>query len=190
MTRLRLDVVRGIRVQLYAAIARANWLLLRRIRAADLQAALTSEVDRLGEAAYFALQMPSRAVMIAVNLSVAALIAPILTLCAVVTGVIIAWLVRSRLGESLGLGVRLSDAYRNLHRQISEFLAGLKITKSLGSEERHIGAFNNAVEEVDFQLLAFTRQCCDGEVFTRCCRCNGRGHFRLGQCCLCSSFYL
>ena len=56
MTRLRLDVVRDIRVQLYSAIARANWLLLRRIRAADLQAALTSEVDRLGEAAYFALQ--------------------------------------------------------------------------------------------------------------------------------------
>ena len=157
MTRLRLDVVRGIRVQLYAAIAHANWLLLRRIRAADLQAALTSEVDRIGEAAYLALHMPSRAIMIVINLAVAALIAPTLTFCAVVTGVIIASLVRSRLGESLVLGVRLSERIRNLHRQISEFLAGLKITKSLGSEERHIGAFNNAVEEVDSQVLAFTR---------------------------------
>jgi ATP-binding cassette subfamily C protein len=40
---------------------------------------------------------------------------------------------------------------------VSEFLAGLKITKSLGSEERHIRAFNNAVWEVDAQLLAYTR---------------------------------
>ena len=32
MARLQLDVVRGIRVRLYAAIARAHWLLLRRIR--------------------------------------------------------------------------------------------------------------------------------------------------------------
>jgi ATP-binding cassette subfamily C protein len=157
MTRLRLDVVRGIRVQLYAAIAHAIWLLLRRIRAADLQAALTSDVDRLGDAVYFALQMPSRAIIIGISLAVAGLIAPIITLSAVITGIIIASLVHSRLGESLGLGVRLSDAQRNLHRQVSEFLGGLKITKSLGSEERHIGAFANAVEEVDFQILAFSR---------------------------------
>jgi ATP-binding cassette subfamily C protein len=157
LARLRLDVVRGIRVQLYAAIAHANWLLLRRIRAADLQAALTSEVDRIGQAAYLALHMPSRAITIAINLGVAALIAPALTFCAVATGVISASLVRGRLGESLILGVRLSEAYGKLHRQISEFLAGLKITKSLGSEKGHVHAFTKAVEEVDHQVLAFTR---------------------------------
>jgi ATP-binding cassette subfamily C protein len=127
------------------------------MRRADLQAALTAEVDRLGEATDFALQMPSRAVMITIHLVIAGLIAPILTFCAVGTGLLIAWLVRSHLGESFDLGVRLSDAYRELHRQVLEFLAGLKITKSLGSEERHIAAFDNAVEEVDAQLLAYTR---------------------------------
>jgi ATP-binding cassette subfamily C protein len=157
MARLRLDVVRKIRVQLYSAIACANWLLLRRMRAADLHAALITEVNRLGEGAYLALNIPSRVSTFCINLLVATMIAPTLTFCAVVAGVIIASLVRSRLGESLVLGVRLSDAHRHLHRQVSEFLAGLKITKSLGSEERHIGAFNNAVEEVDFQVLAFTR---------------------------------
>ena len=156
-TRLRLEIVRDVRVELYAAIARANWLLLRRLRGADLQAALTSEIDRLSEAVDFALQMPSRIVMITVHLFIAALIAPILTLCAVGTGLFIVWLVRRRLDESLGLGVRLSEAYKGLHRHLSEFLAGLKITKSLGSEERHIGAFKSAIEEVDSQVLAFTR---------------------------------
>src|SRR4051812_46001954 len=61
MTRLRLDVVRKIRVQLYSAIACTDWLLLRRMRTADLHAALISEVDRLGEGAYLALNIPSRA---------------------------------------------------------------------------------------------------------------------------------
>ncbi len=153
--RLRLDVVRGIRVKLYAAIARTHWLLLRQIRRADLQSALTSEVDRLGEAVYFALHIPSRAITLVIALAVGVLIAPTFTLCAMVIGVIIASLVRSRLGESLVLGVGLSDAYTNFHRQISDFLAGLKITKSLGSEERHISAFNTAGKEIDFQLLAF-----------------------------------
>ena len=109
--------------------------------------------------------MPYRAITLVITLVVAVLITPTLTLCAVVTGVIIASLVRSRLGESVVLGAGLSDAYGNFHQQISEFLGGLKITRSLGSQERHIGAFNDAGEEVISFLLAFTRSAATAKLF-------------------------
>ena len=156
-TGLRLNFLRDTRVGLYSAIAHANWAFLRQRRPADLLSALTAETDRLDSAVYYALQLPGRAVLITANVAAACLIAPAPTFAALGVGLLLAWLVRGRLAESLRLGGMLSTAYQDYYHLVSEFLAGLKITKTFVAEDRHVSAFAGALDEVRDNLVSFTR---------------------------------
>jgi ATP-binding cassette subfamily C protein len=127
--------------------------------------ALTAEIDRLNSAAIFALEMPGRAMMIGANVVVAFLIAPGFTLFALAIGSFLAWLVRNWLAESLKLGETLSAAYKNFYHQISEFFAGLKITKSYVAEDRHVTAFAKAIDEVNDNLLSYLRSNANARLF-------------------------
>lgn len=152
---LKLDLIREARVRLYSAIARAGWPFLRQNRRSDYLTALTSETDRLDQAVHFALETPSRAVMIGAHVIAACAIAPGLSLGALSTGFLLAWLVRGRLLESLRIGAMLSRAYKEFYHEISEFLAGLEITKSLVAEERYIAAFASRIDDVNRQLASY-----------------------------------
>ena len=154
---LRLYVVRGIRIALYSGIAHANWLFLKKMRTSDLLSALTTETDRIDRAIHYSLEMPGRATMIGAHVVVAFLIAPALTLLALATGIILAWLVRGRLVESLRIGKALSEAYKQFHLQISELLAGLKITKSYCAEDPYVTAFAEAINNVNDSFLSYLR---------------------------------
>lgn len=156
LTALRLNFLRDVRVDLYSAIAHANWTFLRQRRPADLLAALTAETDRLDTAVYFALQMPGRAVVVAAHVAAAAMIAPTLTAAALGTGVLLAWLVRGQLRESLRLGETLSESYQDYNHLVTEFLAGLKIAKTYVAEDQYVSAFAGAVDGVKDNLLSFT----------------------------------
>ena len=157
LSSLRFNFSREIQVRLYSAIAHANWAFLRRRRPADLLAALTTETDRLDAAVSYALELPGRAIIIAANIGAAMLIAPTLTLAVLTTGFVLVWMIRSRLIESLRLGEQLSIANQEYHHLVSEFLAGLKITKSYVAEDQYISAFAGAVDELRDNLLSFTK---------------------------------
>ena len=155
--KLRLQLIRNIRIRLYSAIAHASWSFLRGNRRADYLTALTSETDRLDRAAYFALELPARAMMIGANAVAACLIAPILSVAALASGLLIALLARGRLVESLRLGEMLSASSRELYHEISEFLGGLKLTKSYVAEDRYVTIFARAIDDVNSHLLSYTR---------------------------------
>src|SRR5262249_7744034 len=162
---LRLDLVRDIRIGLYSDIAHANWPFLRRMRPTDLLTVLTAETERLDFAVRRALETPAQAMLIGVNAVVAFLIAPTLTLLALATGSVLAWLARNWLVETLLLGERLSAAYKNFHRQDSQFLAGLKITKSYVAEDRHVTAFAGAIDEVKDNFLSYVSSQANARLF-------------------------
>ena len=140
------------------------------MRPTDLLSAVTVETDRLNSAALYALEIPGRAVMIGANVAVASMIAPALTLLALATGSFLAWLVRGWLAESLHLGETLSAAYNNFFHQISEFLAGLKITKSYVAEDRHVTAFAKAINEVNDNLLSYMRSYTNARLYQEIAR--------------------
>ncbi|RTL82487.1 MAG: ABC transporter ATP-binding protein [Hyphomicrobiales bacterium] len=157
LTNLRLNFLSETRVRLYSAIAHANWSFLRRLRPADLLAALTAETDRLDTAVYYALQMPSRMLLIGAHIAAACVIAPVLTLAALAVGFSLVWIARGRLSESLRLGEALTTAYQDYQHAVSEFLAGLKIAKSYVAEEQYVSAFATTVDEIRRNFLSFVK---------------------------------
>ena len=162
---LQLDLIRNVRVDLYSAIAHANWSFLRHARRSEFLSALTVETDRLDLAVHFALEMPARAMMMGAYLITACLIAPALALGALTIGFLLACLARGRLTESLRLGESLSAAYEELYHRISEFLAGLKITKSCVSEDLYVTAFAEAINEVKGSLLSYVSSQANARAF-------------------------
>ena len=92
---------------------------------------------------------------------------PGLTLGALGTGLLLVWLVRGRLVESLRLGETLSATYENFYHQASEFLAGLKITKSHVAEDRHVLAFASANNEIRDNLLSHIRSRANAQVLQK-----------------------
>jgi ATP-binding cassette, subfamily C, bacterial len=162
---LRLQLIRDIRVRLYSAIAHASWSFLRQNRRADYLTALTAETDRLDQAVYFALEIPARAMIIGAHIVAACLIAPILSLAALASGLLIAFLVRGRLVESLRLGERLSASSKELYHEISEFLGGLKVTKSYAAEDRYVTIFARAIDDVKGNLLSYTKSHLNARLF-------------------------
>ncbi len=162
---LRLNLIRDAQVELYAAIGHANWSFLREKRRATLLSALTAECDRFDSAFHYALDMLNKAILIVAHVIAACLIAPTLTFGALGTGLLLAWLVRARLIESLRLGEALSSAYENFHHQASEFLAGLKIAKSYGAEDLHVSALSRVIDEVRDNWLSYVRSGANARLF-------------------------
>lgn len=157
MTRLRLTLVSTLRVRLYGAIAKASWPFLASRRQSDLAASLLTEMDRIGQGTFFALQCPARLVSLAAHVVVAFALAPLFSLLALATGLGLAWLLRSHLGRSLALGRSLTTANRALHGEVAEFLAGIKLTKAHANEDRHVAAFSRRIHTVTGQIADFSR---------------------------------
>jgi ATP-binding cassette subfamily C protein len=155
---IELDFLRDVRISLFSDIARANWSFLRRKRPADLMSSLTNETGRLSTAVYFALQLPARAIIVAAHVVTASLLSLKLTLAAVGTGLLLAWLMRSRLTESFRLGKTLSAANERYYHSITEFFAGLKIAKSYLAENQYVSAFATASDEVRDNYYSFTKR--------------------------------
>lgn len=155
LTDIRLHMIARLRVRLYRAIAHASWPFLSQSRSADLSAALITEVDRVGQGTFFALQFPARALTILVHLAVAFLLAPELSLLALATGVLLALAVRRRMLQSLTLGGTLTEANRDMHREVSEFLGAIKVTKSHAAEDRHVAAFGRRVDAISAAVYGF-----------------------------------
>ena len=157
LLRSELELTRAVRIDLYSAIARASWAFLRIRRSSEFMASLTAETGRMARAIHFALEAPARAIMIAIYISIAFLIAPTMSAAALAAGAGLFWLSKRYLAESLALGERLTRSFRALQHQMTEFLAGLKVTKIFGAHERHIEAFANALAGVDRDMAAYAR---------------------------------
>lgn len=149
LSRLRLNIIRDMRVKLYAATAHADSAFLRRKRPAEFLSTITADGDRVDAGLHFLIEVPNRMVTIAAHILVAFLISPMLTVSALFLGAFIAWLVRSQMTESLRLGRALSSAYESYFHQISQFLSVLSLTKVFVCEERHSAALAHSLDSIN-----------------------------------------
>ncbi len=157
VVRTHLTLLRNVRLELYSAIAQASWTHLRRRNNAEFQTALTSQSGRLGQAIHFVLAMPARLMMLCIYILIALVLAPAMTGMAMLCGMLLLWLTRHYLTQSMEVGERLSESFQKLHLQMGEFLAGLKVAKMFGVQDRHIATFSDVLENVDRNMVDYER---------------------------------
>jgi ATP-binding cassette subfamily C protein len=154
--------VDAMRLRLFRAIGGARWTRIAATRGADLQQALTGDVERVRAAVYNLLLLIQAVLMVAIYAVLAAAISPAMTLFAMVMGgaVLLAlYPVRRRatlFGETLGAS--LADQ----QHMISEFLSGMKVAKAFNAEAGYVARLETMLHDVRREMLRFARATANG----------------------------
>ena len=147
----------ALRERLYSAIARAQWLVVSRIRSSDFTYALTTAIDQVDNGANNVLFLIATAVVALVYSLIAIRVSP--SMSAIVLGASILLLVAERARTLLGKrrGEQVTESTTALFATASEQIGGLKTAKSYGHEERHLALFVEIGKQVNLARLGLTR---------------------------------
>ena len=145
---LEYEFVVRLREKLYRAIANTNWLFFARNRVSGFTHALTIEMERIGAATYYILNLLATGIVAAVyilfTLKLSAMMTGLVFLC----GIGLMFLLKKKTKVAYETGEGLSEAMSGLYNAISEHLNGMKTAKSYGVEEHHIKIFKRLAEQV------------------------------------------
>jgi ATP-binding cassette subfamily C protein len=145
---LEYEFVVRLREKLYQAIARTNWLFFARSRVSDFTHALTIEMERIGAATYFILNLLATSIVAIVYIIFALRLSAMMTGLVFLCGIGLMLLLKKKTKIAHETGEGLSEAMSSLYNAISEHLNGMKTAKSYGVEERHVEIFKGLAEQV------------------------------------------
>jgi ATP-binding cassette subfamily C protein len=142
------QVVTTLRTRLYRAVAGMRWIDFARARSSDYTQTLTEEVDRVGTATSYLIDLLVTGITAVVYLALAFRVSPSMTALVLTSGAALALLMRGRIDEAHAGGIDLSASWSRLYAVIAEHLGSLKIAKSYGAVSRHAQMFAHASAEV------------------------------------------
>lgn len=145
---LQYEFVVHLRQRLYSAIANTQWLFFVRHRASDFTHALTIEMERVGAATYYLLNLIVTAIVAIVYIVFAMKLSALITGIVFLCGGILLLLLKGKTKVAHETGEGLSEAMNSLYAAVTEHLGGMKIAKSFGAEDRHAEMFQRLAEQV------------------------------------------
>jgi ATP-binding cassette subfamily C protein len=145
---LNQEMVVLLRQRLYAAMARADWQFFTRARLSDFTHLLTTEVERVGAAAYHILHLAAALILTLVYIALALRIAPGMTVLAFLAGGLLILLVRRRDVLAREAGENTSRSMSELHAAVAEHVGGMKPAKSYNKQEHHVRQFTELTRRV------------------------------------------
>ena len=151
------EIVTTLHDRVYRAMAGAKWVYFVRTRSSDYAQILTSEIDRVGSAAYYLIDLSVTAVISVVYLGFAFRVSPTLTAIVLACGASLAFTLRGRIDQARRSGEASSTASMRFYAAVSEHLASLKIAKSYAAEPQHARTFARLSRELNDVSLAFVR---------------------------------
>jgi ATP-binding cassette subfamily C protein len=154
---VQFDVVTALRERLYRSVAGARWAFLARRRASDVMQLIVSEVDRLGTATSYLLDLAAAVLVSAAYVSIALIISPLATTSVLATAGLLAWMLKRQFGRAHALGREATEARRQLNAAVYEYVGGLKTAKTYDSEDRHVDGFvqlSQRVRDVALKTIA------------------------------------
>lgn len=157
--KLQQDFVAFLRQRLYRAIANTDWLTFSRSRSSDFTHALTTELDRVGNATSFLLRLLADGALVGIYVLFALRVSPVMTALVLVCGAGLLLLLKRKTRAARFTGEEISLATNGLYAAAIEHLGSMKTTKSYGVEERNADIFSNLASRVaQMQLNAVRNQ--------------------------------
>ncbi|MEW5769965.1 MAG: ABC transporter ATP-binding protein [Pseudomonadota bacterium] len=152
---LQYQVVDAMRQRCFAALLGVEWRWIAAGRKSDHANLLLTDVNRVGVGLNFGLALLATMATAGAYLVVAVTLSWAMTLMALASGGLVFWLLAGHRREALRLGQTLGGASRALHGNVQESLAGIKLTKILGSEGRHLDFFMRMTRRLRDEQLRF-----------------------------------
>lgn len=158
---LQQEFVARLRRRLYRSIAGADWLTFSRSRPSDFTHALTTELDRVGAATAYLLQLLTGLVLVPVYVALAVKISASMTGLVFLCGAALLLLLRKKTQASRRIGEEMSQATSDLYSASIEHLGAMKTVKSYGAEGRSANIFSEQTGRTMGTYLAGNRNYAD-----------------------------
>ena len=152
---LQHQLVDRLRLRAYSALLGVEWRWIAASRRADQANLLLTDISRVGMGLHFGLGLLAAGVTLLAYLSAALALSWSMTALALGSGGLVFGLLAGQRRHALALGRTLGAANRDLQGTVQESLAGIKLTKILGQEGRHLDQFRHTLARVRAQQLGF-----------------------------------
>ena len=158
---LNAEIVQGyvkhLRVALFDGIINAKWSYLSGKRKSDITNAFTNEITKISSGTVFFLRTAAQLLLAVVQIAIAFMMSPPLTVFVIIAGCVIFFVMRKTLAESKKLGSSLREINQDLMSSITEHLGSIKEVKSYGIEKTQKRYFNETADKTYKNITAFTR---------------------------------
>ncbi|WP_227394755.1 ABC transporter ATP-binding protein [Jeotgalibacillus aurantiacus] len=148
--------LRHLRTNTYEALIRSNWLFFIGNRRSDLVNALAGEVMRASAGTQAVLQFASSLITTIFQITLAFILAPVITTFVLVFGGALVFFNRKFLRKSLFLGKRNYDLQRAYMAGITDQINGMKEIKSNSLETSRISWFSDLTEKMKNEQTEYT----------------------------------
>lgn len=148
-------LVDRLRLRAYEALLRVEWRWIAASRSADQANLLLTDINRVGVGLNFSIALLATAVTLLAYLATAFLLSWQMTALALVSGTLVFALLSRQRRQALLLGRSLGEASRDLQSRVQESLAGIKLTKILACEDRHLDQFRQTLSQLRAQQIDF-----------------------------------
>lgn len=155
--RVQFDLVDRLRERCFMAVLRSEWFWLSQRNNAEYANLLLTDINRVGAGVNFFLQICSGSTLLLAYSLVALWLSWPITLLVLAIGLLFVLAENGLRREALLLGNRIGQTSHSLHSAVQESLAGMKLAKILGNEQRHVDKFQQSMRAFRQQQLGFQR---------------------------------
>jgi ATP-binding cassette subfamily C protein len=158
LSRLQIGFVEHVRRGLAGKLAAAPWPAISRLQHARVTNLLTGDIQRIGSAALFTVQLSTAAVLTSFQIAIAFVLGPALAAVALLLIAVGAVASFAVLGRAHSIGARLSHTNVALMHETTQFLGGLKLAAGQNRQADFVNEFEASLAAVKREQFAFVRQ--------------------------------
>ena len=151
------EIVTAWRNRLYRAVAGTSWIHLSRTRMSDYVQMLTSEVERLGMAVFYLLDVLAIVTIASVYIAFAFGVSATLTALVLTCAGALALAMRHRVHVARAVGDAWSTASKDFYAGVSDHLSSVKIARAYGAGPRHADIFSRRLNRLSEIHVATVR---------------------------------
>jgi ATP-binding cassette subfamily C protein len=158
LSQLQIGFVERVRSNLAKKLAAAPWPVVSRLQHARITNLMSGDIQRVGSAALFTVQLSTALVMTLSQIAIAFLLGPALAALAlglIAIGGLATFVI---LGRAHRIGSRLSRTNLALMHETTQFLGGLKLAAGQNRQADFVNEFEASLAAVKREQLAFIRQ--------------------------------
>ncbi|KSU89052.1 multidrug ABC transporter [Priestia veravalensis] len=148
---------RQMRLQTYESVLHANWSFFLRKRKSDLIHLLQTEVARVSGGTHALLQFMTSLVFTCIQIMLALLLSPVITLFVLLCGAILLFFNRTFLRKSLSLGKRNFTLGRDYVAGLTDQINGIKDIKSNTLEASRVEWHSSITKQMQSEQLEYTK---------------------------------
>ncbi|WP_147126506.1 ATP-binding cassette domain-containing protein [Shimia ponticola] len=157
VVQIEIAFLNHLRLSLFSGLAHSEWATLSHLRHKDAQSSLFLDLGRLSQATTNTMRSLVSSIIVIVQVAVAAVIAPALTLLVLGVGVVCAGFAPVLMRRAAKVGQSQTNAGRAFSDQILQFFSALKLMKIQREEDQYIAFFRTSQEHMGEQLVAYSR---------------------------------